>query len=82
MKDTLQFLLKEMENPLLLFKFSDLGTLMNSKKLKELIMKEISEKIPNGMKMDQVFPLLLMLSISDFQATISTILKLMPIWSC
>jgi len=44
MKDTLQFLLKEMENPLLLFKFSDLGTLMNSKKLKELIMKEISEK--------------------------------------
>jgi len=45
-------------------------------------MKEISEKIPNGMKMDQVFPLLLMLSISDFQATISTILKLMPIWSC
>jgi len=70
-----------MVNPLLQFKFSDLGTLMSSKKLKEPIMREISEKIPNGMKMDLVFPLLLMLSISDFQATISTILKLMPIWS-
>lgn len=43
------------------------------------ITKEFSEKILNGLKMDQELPLLLMLSISEFQDIIYIIPKLMLI---
>lgn len=80
MKDTQLFPLKEKENLLPLCKFLDLDIKMSSKKLMELIMMEILEKIPNGTKMDQESPQLLMLFISDFQDTIFTTLKLILIW--
>jgi len=80
MKDIPLFLLKEKESPLLQFKFLDLHIQMNYKKLKEPIMKETLEKIPNGLKMDQENPLPLMLSILDFLDTIFIILKPRVIW--
>jgi hypothetical protein len=43
------------------------------------ITKEFSEKILNGLKMDQELPLLLMLSISEFLDITYIIPKLMPI---
>jgi len=46
----------------------------------EPIMMELSEKIPNGKKMVQEHPPLLMPSISDFLDTTFTILKLIVIW--
>jgi hypothetical protein len=80
MKDTLLFPLKEKENPLLQFKFLDLDMLTNFKKLKVPIMKVVSEKIHNGLKMDLVSLQQLMLSISDFLDIIFIILKLMLTW--
>jgi hypothetical protein len=71
--------LKNKENLLTLSKFSDQAVLIIYKKSQVKIMTEFSEKIPNGMKMDQELPLLLMLSISEFLDTIYIILKLMLI---
>lgn len=65
-------------NHLPLFRSSDPVLLMNFKKLTEPITKELSEKILNGTKMDQVPPQPLTPSISDFLDTIFIILKPMP----
>jgi hypothetical protein len=50
---------------------------MKNLKLLDIIMMVSLEKIPNGLLMDLVLPLLLMLSISDYLDTIFIILKLM-----
>jgi len=71
--------IKNLKNPLSQFNSSETNLLMKKLKFQVKTMMESSEKIPNGFQMEVELPLLLMLSISDYQDSIFIILKLIQI---